>query len=133
MTDRRPSGSDTIDEGALDRARTFALAEAEAARGLSDWTDAQSTLARLAEAPAEVRDARREACRDAFEAYQDSIARLAQVPAPGARALAYKVEAIGRIWLGAEGVWYEALRAGVARDADRLAVPVPAAPRARRR
>jgi hypothetical protein len=67
--------------------------------------------------------------RKAFDDHRAAIERLAATPAPDPRKLLTKAEAIGGTWLGAEGEWYDTLRASIARDAERLGVPAPAARR----
>ncbi|HIQ19297.1 MAG TPA: hypothetical protein EYH41_15170 [Novosphingobium capsulatum] len=61
-----------------------------------------------------------------FVAMRAAIERLAATPAPDSRKLTAKANAIGGIWLGAEGAWYDGLRASIERDAVRLGVTNPA-------
>ncbi len=57
--------------------------------------------------------------------YRSQIAALAEIPAHNARELRMKKSAIGDIWLKTEGVWYDNLRAAVARDESRLGSKKP--------
>ena len=55
-----------------------------------------------------------------WERYRDGIQVLAATPARTERHLKQKRELIGRLWLGAEGEWYDQLRAGIAADVEWL-------------
>lgn len=52
--------------------------------------------------------------------YRDSIQIVAATPARTEPQLKQKRELIGRLWLSAEGEWYDKLRAGVAADVEWL-------------
>jgi hypothetical protein len=112
------------DAGALAFARV--LAEKEVARACYELTTAQCHLVRLLDMPAAEQAAQREAHWEAFDAMREATERLAATPAVDRRTLERKAQAIGRIWLRAEGEWYDGLRAAMARDAARLSLPNPA-------
>jgi len=56
----------------------------------------------------------------AFQAWRQAVMDLARQPARTREHLRRKKEIIGRIWLNAEGDWYDQLRACVAADEDWL-------------
>jgi len=70
---------------------------------------------------------------DAYFARKRAAELLAYRPAPDRRRLAQKVAAIGAWGLSDKTRWGDLIREGVRRDAVRLGVPEPAAPKARRR
>lgn len=67
-----------------------------------------------------------------WERYRDGIQVLAATPARTQRHLKQKRELIGRLWLGAEGEWYDQLRAGIAADVEWLRENVEPVRRRRR-
>lgn len=69
---------------------------------------------------------------DRNDRYRAAVEQLASTPAHDRQSLVRKCAAIGRVWLRADGPWFDKLRDGVARDVERLGTRWPAAMPARR-
>lgn len=95
--------------------------------------DLASTIARREWqfAPREEAQLARDEAWRLFDAWLAATAALAETPAIDAAQLRRKVEAIGPIWLKAEGERFDSYRAAIARDAERLGLKNPLEARAR--
>lgn len=105
----------------VDPRHAFAIAyyRAQITKAEYDLICAQSGLAQLA--GEDTAKGRFRTARDgALDRYMQATLDLAVTPATSRQQAETKRLAIGRVWLKAEGAFYDALRAGVAADRERL-------------
>jgi hypothetical protein len=125
---------------ALDETRTIgelaaaplalAMANVDVAHATSELFTAQIRRVRLLQGDAAATAMYREAERH-WTAFRMATEVLARTPARTREQLRMKVGRIGKVWLTAEGRWYDSLRAGVAVDEAWIAANLPAPKRGR--
>lgn len=91
----------------------MAIAIAKQTRAWHDYLCANNTVEHLMGAPV---DAGYPEIHRVWDRYRAQIFDLAQIPPRNAREKRIKHAAIGKLWLEAEGPWYDQLRQFVAKD-----------------